>query len=88
MRSIGIDRVKDFDPIHGVASWNETLVIEDPDGVHIFREREHMRLLTYWDALHYLQMAGFKEIKCYPDWKTEPPKKTKAEWLVFVSRKD
>jgi SAM-dependent methyltransferase len=88
MRSIGIDRVQDFDPIHGVASWNETLVIEAPDGMHIFREHEHTRLLTYWDALHYLQAAGFKEIKCYPDWKIKPSRKPKAEWLVFVSRKD
>jgi len=88
MRCISIDRVQDFDPLHGVAWWEETHVIEAPDGVHIFRERERLRLFTYWDILHYLQAAGFKEIKCYPDWKTEPPKKPKAEWLVFVSRKD
>lgn len=88
MRSISIDQVEDFDPIHGVALWNETHVIEVPDGVHIFREHEHLRLLTYWDVLHYLQIAGFKEIKCYPDWKTKPSKKPKAEWLIFVSRKD
>jgi hypothetical protein len=37
---------------------------------------------------HYLQAAGFKEIKCYPDWKIKPLKKPKAEMLVFVSRKD
>jgi SAM-dependent methyltransferase len=89
MRSIGIDRVvEDFDPLHGVALWNETIVIETPDDVHIFREHEHLRLFTYWDILHYLQVAGFKEVKCYPDWKIKPPKKPKAEWLVFVSRKD
>ena len=88
MRSFSIDRVEDFDPIQGVALWNETHVIEVPDGVHIFREHEHLRLLTYWDILHYLQAAGFKEIKCYPDWKIKPPRKPKAEWLVFVSRKD
>jgi hypothetical protein len=56
--------------------------------VHIFRERERLRLLTYWEILYYLQAAGFKEIKCYPDWKTKPPKKPKAEMLIFVSRKD
>jgi len=88
MRSISIDRVQDFDPLHGVASWIETHVIEVPEGVHIFREHEHRRLLTYWDILHYLQVAGFKEIRCYPDWKIKPPKKPEAEWLVFVSRKD
>jgi SAM-dependent methyltransferase len=88
MRHMSIDRVQDFDPLHGVAWWQETHVIEDQDGVHIFRERERLRLFTYWDILHYLQVAGFREIKCYPDWKTKPPKKPKAEWLVFVSRKD
>jgi len=35
-----------------------------------------------------LQAAGFKKIKCYPDWKTKPPKKPKAEMLIFVARKD
>jgi SAM-dependent methyltransferase len=88
MRYISIDRVEDFDPLHGVALWDETHIIEVPDGVHIFREHEHLRLLTYWDILHYLQAAGFEETKCYPDWNIKPPKKPKAEWLVFVSRKD
>jgi len=88
MRYISVDRVQDFDPLHGVAWWQETHVIEASDGVHIFRDRERLRLLTYWDILHYLQLAGFKEIKCYPDWKNKPPKKPKAEMLIFVSRKD
>jgi len=88
MRYISIDRVQDFDPLKGVAWWQETHVIEVPDGVHIFQEHERLRLLTYWDMLRYLQATGFKEIKCYPDWKTKPPKKPKAEMLVFVSRKD
>jgi len=88
MRYISIDRVQDFDPLQGVAWWQETHVIEAPDGMHIFRDHERLRLFTYWDILHYLQVAGFKEIKCYPDWKIKPPKNPKAEWLVFVSRKD
>jgi SAM-dependent methyltransferase len=88
MRFISIDQVQDFDSVHGVAWWQETHIIETADGTHIFRERERLRLFTYWDILHYLQAAGFKQIKCYPDWKTKPPKKPKAEWLVFVSRKD
>jgi SAM-dependent methyltransferase len=88
MRFISIDRVEDFDPLHGVAWWQETHIVEVPDGTHIFRERERLRLFTYWDILHYLQKAGFKQIKCYPDWNTKPPKKPKMEWLVFVSRKD
>lgn len=88
MHYISIDRVEDFDPLHGVALWDETHIIETPDGIHIFKEHVHLRLLTYWDILHYLQAAGFKETKCYPDWKIKSPKKPKAEWLVFVSRKD
>jgi 2-polyprenyl-3-methyl-5-hydroxy-6-metoxy-1,4-benzoquinol methylase len=88
MRFISIDQVQDFNPVHGVAWWQETHVIEAPDGTHIFRERERLRLFTYWDILHYLQAAGFKFIRHYLDWKIKPPKKPKAEWLVFVSRKD
>jgi hypothetical protein len=68
--------------------WQETSIIEAPDGIHIFRDRERLRLFTYWDIVHYLQSAGFKEVKCYPDWKTNPSKKPKAETLIFVSRKD
>jgi hypothetical protein len=88
MRYISIDRVQDFDPLQGIAWWQETHVIEVQDGVHIFQERERLRLFTYWDVLHYLQVAGFKDIKCYPDWLIKPPRKPKAEWLVFVARKD
>jgi SAM-dependent methyltransferase len=88
MRYMSVDRVKDYDPVHGVAWWDEVSVVEAPDGVHVFRDRERLRLLTYWETVNYLQVAGFKEIKCYPDWKIKPPKKPKAEFLVFVSRKD
>jgi SAM-dependent methyltransferase len=87
IHSTEVVRLRDFDPMHGVAWWQETSTIEASDGIHIFRDQERLRLFTYWDILHYLQAAGFKEIKCYPDWKTEPPKKPKAETLVFVSRK-
>jgi len=88
MRFVSIDQVQDFDPLHGVAWWQETHIVETPDGMHIFRELERLRLFTYWDILHYLQEAGFRETKCYPDWKIKSPKKPKAEWLVFVSRKE
>jgi len=87
MQYLSIDRVQDFDPLQGVAWWLETRVVKTKDGVRIFRERERLRLFTYWDILHYLQLAGFEEIKCYPDWKAKPAKKPKAEMLVFVSRK-
>jgi SAM-dependent methyltransferase len=88
MQDTEIVRLRDFDPIRGVAWWQETSIIKAPDGIHIFRDRERVRLFTYWDTMHYLQAAGFKEIKCYADWKTILPKKPKAEWLVFVARKD
>ena len=88
IRQTSFSRVQDFDPLRGVAWWQETSVIETPDDVHVFRDRERSRLFTYWDILHYLQMAGFKEIKCYPDWKIKPPKKPKWDSLVFVSSKD
>ncbi|HVP26092.1 MAG TPA: class I SAM-dependent methyltransferase [Candidatus Bathyarchaeia archaeon] len=88
MRFISVDRIQDFDPIRGVAWWQETHIVETPEGIHVFQEHERLRLFTYWDMLHYLQAVGFKEIKCYPDWKINSGKKPKAEWLVFVSRKD
>ena len=83
-----IVRLRDFDPVRGVAWWQETSIIKANDGIHVYRDRERVRLFTYWDIMHYLQAAGFGEIKCYPDWKTNMPKKPKAEWLVFVARKD
>ncbi len=88
LRYTSIDRVKDFDPLHGVVWWQEMHVIEEPHGVKVFRDNERVRLFTYWDILHYLQAAGFGDIKCYPDWNTKPPKKPKADWLVFVARKN
>ena len=83
-----IVRLRDFDPMHGVTWWDETNIVEAPDGVHIFRDLERLRLFTYWDLLHYLQASGFKEIKCYTNWKTNPPNNRKAETLIFIARKD
>jgi SAM-dependent methyltransferase len=88
MRYTSIDRVQEFDRVHGVVWWQEKSIIEAPDGTHVFRDRERLRLLSYWDITHYLQLAGFKEIRCYPDWEVKPPKKPKAKELIFVSRKD
>ncbi len=88
MRFISVDQVEDFDSVKGAVWWQETHIIETPEGTSVFREHERLRLLTYWDTLRYLQAAGFKQIKCYLDWKTKPLRKPKAEWLVFVSRKD
>jgi SAM-dependent methyltransferase len=87
IRRIDIDRVKDYDRVHGVTWWDETSVIEAQDGTHVFRDHERIRLFTYWEILHYLQKAGFKNVKCYPDWKTKPSRKPKADQLVFVAQK-
>jgi SAM-dependent methyltransferase len=88
VRITEICRLRDFDPMYGVAWWDETNIIEAPDGKHIFPERERLRLFTYWDMLHYLQASGFKEIKCYTNWKIKPLQNRKAETLIFIARKD
>jgi SAM-dependent methyltransferase len=88
IRITEIVRLRDFDPMHGVAWWDETNIIEAPDGIHIFPDRERLRLFTYWDILHYLQASGFKEIKCYTNWKIKPLQNRKAETLIFIARKD
>jgi 2-polyprenyl-3-methyl-5-hydroxy-6-metoxy-1,4-benzoquinol methylase len=88
IHSTEILRLREFDPMHGVVWWQETSTIETPTGTHVFRDKERLRLFTYWDIVHYLQVVGFKRVKCYPEWQTNPRKKTKAEALVFVSRKD
>ncbi len=87
IRITSTERLKDFDPIHGIGWDEETTMIESPDGLHVFRDRERFRLLTFWDIRHYLEAAGFHEIKCYPDWRTKSPKRPKAQQLVFVARK-
>ncbi|MCJ7631307.1 methyltransferase domain-containing protein [Candidatus Bathyarchaeota archaeon] len=88
MRYTGVNLVQDFDPLHGVVWWQDTSIIEASDGVHVFRDRERLRLFTYWDIIHYLQQSGFKENVCYPDWKTNLPRNNNMEKLVFVSCKD
>jgi hypothetical protein len=70
-----------------VAWVEETGVIEAPDGKHVFRDKERIRLLTYWDILHYLKGAGFSGIEYYPDMRIKRTKNPKAEELVFVARK-
>jgi SAM-dependent methyltransferase len=87
IRRIDIDRVKTYDRVHGVTWWDEASVIEAQDGTHVFRDHERIRLFTYWEILHYLQIAGFKEINCYPDWRIKPSRKPKADQLVFVAQK-
>ncbi len=87
LRITSVQRLDDFDPVHGVAWIEERSVIEAPDGRHRYRDRERFRLFTYWDLTHYLLAAGFREIHCYPDWKRKPLKKPNAEELVFVARR-
>lgn len=87
VRITNVQRVRDFDPVHGVDWIEEKSVIEAPDGRHVFHDRERFRLFTYWDLARYLHAARFGEIHCFPDWRRKPPKKPQAEELVFVARK-
>ncbi len=87
IRNISIDRLESFDRVHGVAWIQETSIIEASDGKHIFRDKERIRLLTYWDLLHYLRTAGFTKVECFSDMKAKSPKEPKAEELAFVARK-
>jgi SAM-dependent methyltransferase len=87
VRETEIQKLKHFDPVLGVGWVHSTGIIEAPDGVHVFRDRERFRLLTYWDMVRYLKDSNFKEIHCYPDWKIKPDKQPKAEQLALVARK-
>ncbi len=87
IRITDIEKLAQFDPVQGVAWVDETSVIEVPKGRHVFRDRERVRLFTYWDLMRYLGDAGFKEIESYPDWEQKQKKKPKAEQVVFVARK-
>ena len=87
IRFIEIGKVKTFDPVKGELWEDETAIIKAPDGLHIFRDSERVRLLTYWDVKHYLEEVGFKEIVPYADWKSKPRGKLRAEQIVFVARK-
>ncbi len=87
IRNTSIDRLQSFDRVHGVMWVQETSVVEAPDGKHVFRDKERVRLLTYWDLLHYLRTAGFTKVECYPDMKIKQSENPKAEELAFVARK-
>ncbi len=87
IRITEISRLHRFDPVKGAGWGQETTIIEAPDGRHVFRDKFHFHIQTYWDMTNYLRAAGFKEISCYPDWQTKQAKKPKARELVFVARK-
>jgi SAM-dependent methyltransferase len=87
IRFLEITKPIDFDPIRGAVWVEENTVIQADDGPHVFQDREHIRLLTYWDTMHYLHAAGFDSVEAYPDWSTKFERKAKAEQIVFVARK-
>ncbi len=87
IRITEIERLHDFDPLHGVAWVDETSFVEAPDGRHVFRDKERVRLFTYWDLACYLRESGFKDTWSYPDWKQKPVRKPKAKQVVFVARR-
>ena len=87
IRITEIGRLNHYDPVRGIASIDETTIVEAADGRHLFRDREHFRLLTYWDLTRYLNDTGFKAIEAYSDWDVKPKKKPKAEQIVLVARR-
>ena len=87
IRITEIWKLQRFDPVHGAGWVHATGIIEAPDGRHVFRDKFHFRVQSYWGMTHYLRAAGFREISCYPDWQTKQAKKPKARELVFVARK-
>jgi len=87
IRFLEIEKPRDFDPIKGTVWEEETTVIEAPDGHHVFHDRERVRLLTYWDAMHYLHAVGFDNVEAYADWLTKHERKAKAQQIIFVARK-
>ena len=87
IRLTDIWRLQRFDPVHGVGWVQATGIAETPDGPHVFREKFHFRIQSYWGMTHYFRAAGFRETSCYPDWQTKQAKKPKASQLVFVARK-
>jgi ubiquinone/menaquinone biosynthesis C-methylase UbiE len=86
IRITEVNKLRDYDPVEGVAWADEIAVVEAPDGHHIFRDRERYRLLTFWDVKRYLEDAGFKEVVPYAGWKVNHTRRSKAEQIVFVAR--
>jgi SAM-dependent methyltransferase len=86
IRITEIQQTRDYDPVKGVVWVDWTTIIEALDGRHVFRDRERARLFTCWDAERYLASTGFRNIESYPDWMVKPPRKPKAEQVVFVAR--
>jgi len=87
VRVTEIAELERFDAVLGVGWASETAIAEAPDGVHVFRDREQFRLLTYWDMARYFRDSKFREVYCYPDWLKKPPRTPRAEQLVFIARK-
>ncbi len=87
IRMLDVTQLRDFDPVHGWGWAEETSVIEAPDGPHVFRDRERLRFFTYWDMLHMLEAARFRDIECYPDWTFQRVRRPAALQLVFTARK-
>jgi SAM-dependent methyltransferase len=87
IRIIEIGKARTFDPIKGELWEDETAIIKAPDGLHIFHDRERVRIFTYWDIRRYLEEAGFREVVPYADWKYKPRGRLQAEQIVFVARK-
>ena len=87
IRITAIEKLKRYDPVLGVGWIHTTTIVEEPEGRHVFRDKERMRFFTYWDLVNLTSHAGFRDTDQYPDWKTKASKNASADQLVFVARK-
>lgn len=87
IRMTAIEKLKDYDPVLGVGWVHTTSIVEAPDGRRVFRDKERLRFLTYWDITNFTSQAGFKQTSHYSDWKSKSSRKTGADELIFVARK-
>jgi 2-polyprenyl-3-methyl-5-hydroxy-6-metoxy-1,4-benzoquinol methylase len=81
-----ISKVSQFDDVHGVVWADETTLVEAPDGKHVLRGQERIRLLTHGEVTAYLKASGFKKVWTYADWKAGGPKSNSAEQIVFAAQ--
>ena len=84
IRITEISRLQRFDPVHGAGWVQATSIVEAPDGRHVFRDKFHFRIQTYWGMTHYFRAAGFQETSCYPDGQTKQAKKPRPRnWSLW-----
>lgn len=87
IRITAIEKLKRYDPVQGVGWIHTTTIVEEPDGRHVFRDKERIRYFTYWDIMNLMRHAGFRRTDQYVDWKAKTSRNPSADQLVFIARK-